>query len=341
MLRYPLRFAPILKERVWGGRRLASLLRRELPHDAKIGECWEIVDRPPDSSVVLNGPLASRSLHELCERHGRELLGEYAPAKDRFPLIAKLLGPHDRLSVQVHPTAAYVERHPEAEGTKNEMWYALEAEPGARVVLGLAAGVALGDLKRALATGQIEPLLRFVPVETGGFYYVPSGLIHSLLPGSVMVEIQQNGDTTFRLYDWGRLGNDGRPRDLHTAEAVETAETFLESPGPAEHLDLPPEQLAYGVERVRGLACPSFCVEKLRLRKGTTRPRLDPCSFTILTGVRGSLTASCVGGAEIRAALGVGDSALVPAGVEALEVEAPGEASLLTTALPRPSGTRD
>ena len=130
MLRYPLRSEPILKERIWGGRKLATLLGRTLSGTARVGEAWEIADRPPDSSVALNGPLAGCSLHELCERHGRDLLGQLAPSEASFPLLAKLLDPHDRLSVQVHPTAAYVERHPEAEGTKNEVWYALEAEPG-------------------------------------------------------------------------------------------------------------------------------------------------------------------------------------------------------------------
>ena len=179
-----------------------------------------------------------------------------------------------------------------------------------------------------------------MPVETGGFYYVPSGLIHSLLPGSLMVEIQQSGDTTFRLYDWGRLGSGGKPRALHVAEAIETAQTFSEQPALAEHHDLPGEQLSHGVERVRGLVCPSFRVEELRVGRGAAEVGLDPGSFTILTAVRGPLTASCTGEAAIRTTLEVGDSALVPAGVEALKVEAPGGASLLTTALPRWSATR-
>ena len=120
MQRYPLRFRPIPKERVWGGRALATLFGRQMPPGTKVGESWELVDRPPDTSVVENGPLAGRTLHELCGRYGRELLGANAPSADTFPLIVKLLDPNDRLSVQVHPSAPYMARHPEAEGTKND-----------------------------------------------------------------------------------------------------------------------------------------------------------------------------------------------------------------------------
>ena len=338
MKRYPLRFRSILKERVWGGRALETLLGRPLPPAMKVGEAWEIVDRPPDTSVVENGPLAGCTLHELCSRYGRDLLGENTGDPERFPYIVKLLDPNDRLSVQAHPTARYVERHPEAEATKNEMWFALHAEPGAQIVQGLKERVTVEDLSSGLARGELEPLLRFVPVEAGEFYHIPSGLIHALLPGSLMVEIQQNSDTTFRLYDWGRLGLDGKPRKLHVAEAIETAETFLADPGLGDHEALGPAQLAGGLERAGGLACPSFRVEALRIPPGTARVALDAHSFTVLVTVGGRLTAACVRGEANATDLAPGDSALVPAGVEALQVATADGALLLTTALPRQTG---
>ncbi len=341
MQRYPLRFRPILKERVWGGRALATRFGREIPPGLKVGEAWEIVDRPADSSVAENGPLAGRTLHELCERHGRELLGANAPQDDRFPLIVKLLDPNDRLSVQVHPTASYVKHHPEAEATKNEMWYAVAAGPGAQIIHGLKEGVTIERFSATLETGQVEPLLRFVPVEAGKFYYIPSGLIHALLPGSLMVEIQQNADTTFRLYDWGRLGLDGEPRTLHVAEAIETAESFLADPALAQYENLAPARPAGGVECVGGLACTSFRVEELHISPGSARLLLDPRSFTVVVSVRGSLRAACVEGAAVVTRLGEGDTALVPAGVEALQVETADGASLLMASLPRLSGTTD
>jgi len=385
MERYPIRFQPILKERVWGGSTLATRLGRKLPSGVKVGEAWEIVDRPDDTSRVVNGPLAGRTLDELCKEYGPELLGKNAPRIDkplppvdekggapsgwegrradqlpppvdekggaaaarerapyggRFPLILKLLDPQDKLSVQVHPTGDYVARHPEAEAVKNEMWYALHAEPGAQIIHGLVEGATLEELEKALAGGDPEPLFRFVPVEQGAFYYMPSGLIHALLPGSLMVEIQQNSDTTFRLYDWKRPGLDGKPREVHVAEALETAASFLADPALAAHEVLAPARLADGVERVAGLHCPFFHVEELRIAPGEARVPLDPESFTIVVAVRGALTVACAGSAAISTELGVGDSALIPAGVGALAVTTSGGGSVLTTILPRRSGTR-
>jgi mannose-6-phosphate isomerase len=338
MDRYPLRFRPILKERVWGGDALATQFGRTQRTDVPIGESWEIVDRPPDTSVVENGPLAGRTLRELCSEHGRRFLGENAPFADRFPLIVKLLDPNDRLSVQVHPSAPYAQRHPEAEGTKSEVWYVLEAEPGARIIHGLSEGATIGELRAALDTGRVEPLLRFVPVEAGSFYYMPSGLIHALLPGSIMIEIQQNCDTTFRLYDWGRVGLDGAPRALHVGEALETAETFLADPSLGAYTELPRERLQRGVERTGGFECPSFRIEKVRFDSGQASVPLDASTFTILTAVAGSCEVR-VGSAELSAVLGLGDSALVPAGTEAVEIATAQGATLLLTTLPRPTGT--
>jgi mannose-6-phosphate isomerase len=340
MQRYPLRFRSILKERVWGGRALETVLGRRLPPGIRVGEAWEIVDRPPDTSVADNGPLAGRTLHELCAGYGRDLLGQNAADPERFPLIVKLLDPNDRLSVQVHPTARYVERHPEAEATKNEMWFVLHADPGARIVQGLKEGVTVEELRAGLARGKLEPLLRFAPVEAGEFYYIPSGLVHALLPGSLMVEIQQNSDTTFRLHDWGRPGLDGKPRRLHVTEAVETVETFLAEPGVGEHEELGRAQLADGVERAGGLACPAFRVEALQVPPGTARIALDSSSFTVLVTVRGRLTVACLGTEVSATDLTAGDSVLVPAGVEALQMGTTDGAFVLTTSLPRPSEAR-
>jgi len=339
MIWYPLCFRPILKERVWGGRTLATRFRRAAQPDARIGESWDIVDRPPDTSVVDNGPLAGQTLRDLCREHGRRFLGENASAADRFPLIVKLLEPNDRLSVQVHPTASYVDHHPEAEGAKNEVWYVLHAEPGAHIIHGLNEDVTIDEVRDALAAGRVEALLRSVPVEAGAFYYMPSGLIHALLPGSIMVEIQQNCDTTFRLYDWGRLGLDGKPRALHVAEAIETAETFLGDPSLGAYVELPCEPLERGVERVGGFEGPSFQIEKVRFDPGQASMALDTRSFAILTAVAGSAEAR-LDSAGIQALLRVGDSALVAAGAERIEVVTAEGATLLVTTLPRPSGTR-
>jgi mannose-6-phosphate isomerase len=154
-----------------------------------------------------------------------------------------------------------------------------------------------------------------------------------------MVEIQQNADTTFRLYDWGRLGLDGRPRELHVAQALETAETFLADAALARHEEIAPASLPGGVERLGGLACPSFRIEEVRVPPGRTRLALDPRSLTVVVSVQGSLSARCVDGEDIVTELGAGDSALVPAEVEVLEAEAAEGARFLKTTLPAPGAT--
>ena len=335
--RYPLLFEPILKERVWGGRALETRFGRRLPKGLKVGESWELVDRPPDTSVVRNGPLAGRTLHELCHAHGRQLLGQNAPCPDHFPLIIKLLDPNDRLSVQVHPTAAYVARHPEAQSTKNEAWYVVDVKPGAAIIHGLEPGATLADLRQNLPHGDIAPLLRHVPVRAGEIHYIPSGLIHALLPGSLVVEIQQNSDTTFRLYDWGRLGLDGRPRTLHVTEALETAETFLADPALARSKNLGARYLSDGVELAGGLECPSFRTEELALKAGQTVVPLDPASLTVFVAVTGAVTVSCPEGFAVETRVGEGETALVPAGLSAAQVRSVVGALLLKTTIPRPN----
>ena len=340
MPKYPLLFEPILKERLWGGRALETRFGRRLPEAKMIGESWDLVDRPPDTSTVRNGPLAGRTLHDLCTDFGPRLLGENAPAPDRFPLIVKLLDANDRLSVQIHPTARYVDLHPEAEAAKNEAWYVVEAEPGATIIQGLRPEVKLDDLRAAMSSGEIEPLLRSVTVRPGELYYVPAGLIHALLPGSLMVEIQQNSDTTFRLYDWQRAGLDGKPRALHVAEALEAASTFLADPSLARVDKLAPRTLSAGVELTGGLECPSFRIEKLALQPGEAALALDPASFTILVAVEGAVTVSCPEGAAIRAKVGEGGTTLVPAGLSIAQIASERGAGVLRTTLPRPEPTR-
>jgi len=339
MRHYPMRFQSILKEQVWGGQRLADLFRLDFTSESKIGEVWTIVDRPQECSVITNGPFAGSSLHELCVRFGPELLGPNAPSTDRFPLIIKLLDPNDRLSVQVHPTASYVKNHPEAEAVKNEAWYVAYAEPGAKIIHGLREGVNVNTLRTALGEDTIAPLLQAVPVQDGRLYYIPSGLIHALLPGSIMIEVQQNSDTTFRLYDWDRPGLDGKPRALHVTEGLESAEDFLNNPSLARHSELGPLTLTDGIERARGLLCPWFQIEDIRVRPGSRTLQLDPASFTILVGVRGRLDTTCPEGPPITASLKAGDSVLVPAGPEQIQLATQEAATMLKVTLPRPDET--
>jgi len=216
---YPLKFAPEFKERVWGGRALERFGLN--PPEGAIGEGWMIADHPNGTTRVVNGPLAGKGLDEIRAEYGREWFGSrgFSERNGRFPLLVKLLDCNDDLSVQVHPTDDY-ERLPEGELGKTEMWYVLEAKPGAKIIYGLKEGVGRAELERAIAEGRIMEVLREVPVEAGDAFYIPAGTVHALCAGVVVAEIQQNSDTTYRLYDYNRPGLDGKPRELHIEDSL-------------------------------------------------------------------------------------------------------------------------
>ena len=212
---YPLRFQPRFKERIWGGRTLEALYRKRLPPSGPIGESWEVSDRPGDESVIDNGPLAGRTLHWLMNRHGADVLGSAASAPDgRFPLLCKILDARDKLSLQVHPPS------PALGDPKTEMWYIAHAEPDAELYVGLRRGVTRDRFERSLREGTVADCFHRIPVRTGDTMFLPSGRVHAIGAGLVIFEIQQNSDTTFRVFDWNRVGLDGRPRDLHVRESL-------------------------------------------------------------------------------------------------------------------------
>ena len=217
---YPLVFNPIFKERVWGGRNLERLYGKPLPPNVPIGESWEISDRPGDVSVLANGPLAGKDLHWLMVRHGLELLGRQPGRDERFPLLVKLLDAQEVLSLQVHPPAAKAVK---LKGEpKTEMWLIAEAKPGAELYVGLKRGVTRGSFEHAVNEGSVAECFHRVTVKAGDAMFLPSGRVHALGAGLVIFEIQQNSDTTYRVFDWNRTGLDGKPRTLHIAESLES-----------------------------------------------------------------------------------------------------------------------
>jgi mannose-6-phosphate isomerase len=215
---YPLTFHPILKERIWGGRALADLYRKPLPPRACVGESWEISDRLGDASVIANGPFAGRDLRWLMEQHGAAVMGHAANLNGRFPLLVKILDACKVLSVQVHPpagVAAQLGGEPKA-----ELWYVTKAVPGAELCAGLRAGVTRAEFERRLGDGTVAAGVHQVPVKAGDAMFLPSGRLHALGAGVVIFEIQQNSDTTYRVFDWNRVGNDGKHRALHVTQGL-------------------------------------------------------------------------------------------------------------------------
>jgi mannose-6-phosphate isomerase len=215
---YPLTFHPILKERVWGGRKLDSLYGKKLPPVLPVGESWEISDRPGDASVIANGPFAGKDLRWLMERHGEELLGAASAANGRFPLLIKILDAQDTLSLQVHPPA---QKAIELMGEpKTEMWYIADAAPHSELFVGLKRGVTREEFENKLRSGSVAECFHRVRVASDEAMFLPSGRVHALGAGLVIFEIQQNSDTTYRVFDWNRKGLDGKPRDLHIHQGL-------------------------------------------------------------------------------------------------------------------------
>lgn len=215
-----LEFSPIYMERVWGGRGLETKLGRHLPAEKVIGESWEIVDRPGEQSVVSSGPLEGKTIRELIENHTTDLLGpDAAPAKP-FPILVKWLDCQDRLSLQVHPPA---EIAPSLGGEpKTENWYIANCEEDASLIVGLKNGVTREQFETALKSDQAEACVHNIAVKPGDSILVESGRMHAIDAGNLILEIQQNSDTTYRVYDWGRVGLDGKPRQLHIEESLKS-----------------------------------------------------------------------------------------------------------------------
>jgi mannose-6-phosphate isomerase len=216
---YPFIFEPIFKERVWGGREIQRLFGKQLPPGAPIGESWEISDRSGDTSVIANGPLAGRDLRWLMENHATDILGGVKSATgNRFPLLCKILDARDRLSLQVHPPA---NKAAELGGEpKTEMWFIADAAPGAELYVGLKHGVTRAEFEKKIQDGSVAECFHRVSVKAGDSMFLPSGRVHAIGAGLVIFEIQQNSDTTYRVFDWNRVGLDGKPRELHVAESL-------------------------------------------------------------------------------------------------------------------------
>jgi mannose-6-phosphate isomerase len=297
-MREVLQFQPLYQERVWGGRRLESYLGRELPPGPPIGESWEIVDRPEAQSRIRGGTFDGTNLRELIERHAGDVMGPGWSASARFPLLVKWLDCSDRLSLQVHPPAAVA---PSLGGeSKTENWYVAQSVPGASLFVGLKPGVKRARFAKAVAAGTAEECVNKVSVAAGDSILVRSGQVHAIDAGNLILEIQQNSDTTYRIYDWGRAGLDGRPRRLHVEESLQS---ILWDEGPPELVRASPTSGTIA-------SCDEFTIRRVVLGKG------DPLRLgagkqpRILSVVAGVVTSE--GGTSGARILPRGENVLIP-----------------------------
>lgn len=220
---YPLLFEPVLKHYVWGGRNLEKL-GRELPENKPVSESWEIAAHDDGMTIVKNGIYAGKTLEQLLSILGIDLVGynnQRALEREKFPLLVKLLDANQRLSVQVHPDDDYAQKHEGNELGKAEMWVVLWAEPSAEIIYGFTEELRSDTFKHAINSGSVENYLHHIPIKAGDHICVPPGTLHAILEGVLIAEIQQNSNTTYRVYDWNRVDQNGKPRRLHINKALD------------------------------------------------------------------------------------------------------------------------
>jgi mannose-6-phosphate isomerase len=321
---HPLRFDPIFKRLIWGGRRLATVLRKPIGEGSQYAESWEISDHRLDVSRVADGPFAGTSLRDLIRMHGEELFGSALGSREQFPLLVKFIDAHHDLSVQVHPDDVRGQLLANDNG-KTETWVILHADPGSKIYAGLKPGTTRGDMAAAIENGTVESLLHSFLAREGDCILIPAGTVHAIGAGVVLAEFQQMSDATFRLHDWNRLGVDGKPRQLHIAESLESIDFDAGPIFPTE----PTIETIPGGTLERLSHSDFFSLDRLTLTDSTTIG--EPDRFTILLGIDGEVE---VRSGEFSATLGLGQTLLLPASIGRCEAIPNGRSTFLTCVVP-------
>ena len=319
---YPFVFQPIFKDRIWGGRELERLFAKKIPAGKPIGESWEISDRPGDASVIANGSLAGKDLRWLMENHAAEILGDAKPAAEgRFPLLCKILDAREKLSLQVHPPAS---KAAELKGEpKTEMWFIADAAPDASLYVGLKRGVMRAEFEKKVADGSVADCFHKIPVRAGDTMFLPSGRVHAIGDGLVIFEIQQNSDTTYRVFDWNRVGLDGQPRELHIAQSLASIDfnDFEPKLVPANYRHGPQFKFRQLVED------PLFTVQELVFENDGS-VKLSGSYLRIIAVTKGAAKISD-DSSGVVAELKSGDFCLIPACLKNVEIKAAANTSFL------------
>jgi len=330
---YPLKFHPIYKAKVWGGRTLVKL-GRDLPTDQLIGESWELADLGRTSasgggggaerSIITNGSLAGQTIHDAMNRYGGDLMGHLPPNDfGEFPLLAKFLDANDNLSVQVHPSRQYAIENTDAY-LKSEAWYVVDAEPGAVIYKGVKPGTTPEQFRQAIENNTVEDLIIPVPVRRGDVHYLPSGTCHALGKGILVAEVQTPSDTTFRVYDWGRQG-----RELHIDQALECIAFGRADTSPYEPHTV---EEAAGRRTEALVRCAYFAIDRVELSAGSQHELADaePTVWMVLDGTG---TIRCA--AEPQTPIGMGQTLLLPAKMTDATVEIENDLTLLEVKFPQ------
>lgn len=215
----PIKMTPVYKSYLWGGDHLRSVFGKVTP-EPPVAESWEVASHAAGMSVAANGECAGMTIPEITKKYGKDFLGDTITEEEVFPLLLKILDANDRLSVQVHPEDAYANEHENGEKGKTEAWYILHAEEGASLIYGFRPDVTKESFRKAIEEGTLEEILNKVPCKAGDVFFIPAGTVHAVGAGLLIAEIQQNSNTTYRVFDYNRVGADGKLRELHVEKAL-------------------------------------------------------------------------------------------------------------------------
>ncbi len=320
---YPLKFKPLLKERIWGGSRMRSVLGKRLPSGKKIGESWELSGVEGDLSVVANGYLAGNDIEELIEVYMGDLVGDtvYEKFGVEFPLLIKFIDAAEALSIQVHPDDALAAERHNAYG-KTEMWYVIDSDADANIYLGFNRDVSREEYLDSVEAGTLSDMLTRVDVKPGNTYFIPAGTIHSIGGGVMVLEIQQTSDITYRVFDWNRTDKDGNSRELHTDLAVDAMDFHR-----SDDLDITVAPKPH--EAVPMQSCDYFASSLLSVDGTMVRPYVELDSFVIYVCVDGSADMIWDGGRE---KIAKGETVLIPAEMDEITIE--GKARIIEVYIP-------
>ena len=316
----PFLLKPPIKDYIWGGTRLRDEYGKESELD-RLAESWELSCHKDGGSIIDSGEFAGMPLTDFIKEHP-DALGSNCSRFEYFPVLIKLIDAKDNLSVQVHPDDAYAKRV-EGEYGKTEMWYIVDCDEGAQLIYGFKDKISREDFRRAVEENTLLDCVNSVPVKKGDVFFIESGTLHAIGRGILIAEIQQNSNTTYRVYDYGRVGADGKPRQLHVDKALEV--TSLEPPA-AEVKNFAADTSVSSQEYIAG--CRYFSVDKLECR-GEAKVEVPERSFLHLLVISGEGTAEFAGSSI---ALRKGTSVFVPAGTEAFNIK--GNSSMIVTTIP-------
>lgn len=313
-----IKLTPIFHEKIWGGRKLADDFGYEIP-DGPIGECWAISAHPNGDCAISGGAWDGMRLSELWDQH-RELFG--GVEGDRFPLLVKIIDAKDNLSVQVHPDDAYAAEHESGSLGKRECWYVLAADEGTQIVIGQRAHDR-AELAAMIDEGRWDDMLNLVPCHVGDFFPIEPGTVHAIQGGTLILETQQSSDVTYRVYDYDRVGDDGKPRELHIQQSLDVVDYAAQAPASGE-------VTAPEVDGVTELMeCPNFVVDRVRV--SGEKDVAQPYPFLCVSVIEGSGTV-CAAEAGAEHKIARGTHFLAPAGCGTLSFS--GDMTLVTSHLP-------